>query len=171
MGEKLEVKRFVEPEQLRDDTTFTEAGLNEAMLEQASLVAYYGTLAGEAQYQLDRFKQLLDIKEAQLARDIRDEAEFEGKKLTEKQLEQKLTLNMDIIGHRKAVNESKQVYEVIRNALEALRQRKDMIIQIGVRHRTELETQGRITMGEDRQKQRDAEGKARVKDVTSGLSS
>jgi len=76
MTTKLKVKHFVTPEQVREDTTFTESGLNEAMLEQSSLMAYYGSLCGEAQYQVDKFKQLLDIAEAKLARDIRDEVGF-----------------------------------------------------------------------------------------------
>ena len=167
MTAKIEVKRFVTAEQLRDDTSFTEAGLNEAMLEQASMMSYYGSIAGEAQYQVDRFKQLLEIEEARLAKDIRDEADFENKKLTEKQLEQQLTLKPSIINARKAVNESKQVYETIRNMLEALKQRKDMIIQFGVRHRLELETQGRITMSEERRSAAEQGGKDRVADTLS----
>lgn len=159
----ITVERFVTSEQLREDVNFTEAEIDQAMLEQASLMAYYGDLESRAQYQVDRFKQLLEVREAQKAKQIRDEAAQEGRKITEKLLEQEVAMSPVVIKHRKALNEAKQVYEMMRIALDALRQKKDMVIQFGVRHRMEMEQQGRILgRGGD-------EGKRRVAEVTGSL--
>lgn len=165
MSEDIKVERFVSVEQIKEDVSFDVAHLDEAMLEQPALLAYYGVLASKAQYQVDRNKQLMEIREAQIAAKIREEAAESGQKLTEKALEQQLVVNSVVVKQRKALNESKEVYEAIRIAVEALKHKKDMIIQFGVRHRMELETQGRILSAKEREDASAAEGKSRVREV------
>jgi len=154
----MKIERFVDPKQVKEDVSFTEAMLNEAMLEQSALMSYYGELATKAQSQVDRAKMMTEITEAKVGRDARRAAADDGKKVTEKQLEQEVSLNTEVIKLRRAVIEARSIYEGLRATVEALKAKKDMIIQIGVRHRMELETQGRILV----RKEKEGEGKDRV---------
>lgn len=166
MSDEIKVNEFLTPEQIRDDNSFNESELNDAMIRQAALMAYYGQLVGEAQFQVDKFKMLLDIKEAQTAQRLRDELADEGKKVTEKMLEQAIMTSPTIIKHRIALNKAKRVYETMRGAMEGLRAKKDMLIQFGVRHRVELEQQTRIMKREGAEAEREAGIKAGKEAVT-----
>jgi hypothetical protein len=145
MTEEIDVKEFIGAGEIADDMRFVEAELNDAMMKQSSLMAYYGARLGEAQFQVDKFKMLLDIKEAQTAERLRDAMAEEGKKVTEKLLEQKVATSPTVIKYKIALNKSKRVYETIRGAMEGLRAKKDMLIQFGVRHRMEMEQQSRVS--------------------------
>ena len=58
-----ESMNFPTSEQVTEDISFTEATLDDSMVEQPSLVAHYGRLLAEAEYEVDLAKQQLEIAE------------------------------------------------------------------------------------------------------------
>lgn len=152
------VKTFVDPLQLKADVSFTEADLDSAMMSQAALFAHYATQAATAQHQVDSIKLLLEVKEASVAQAIRDEAAESGAKTTEKGIEQQITMNAAVIALRKALNNARSQADLAKMALEALRQKRDMLVQIGVARREEM-------LGELRIRGAEAAAEARVQAV------
>lgn len=142
-------KKFIDPDQLKQDVSFTESELDSAMMTQAALFAHYGVLNADALHQVDKFKLVIEVKEARVAQQIRDEAAEAGAKTTEKGIEQQLSLSPEIIELKKALNEAKTQSEIARTTLEALRQKRDMLIQIGVARRGEREGELRIRTVEE----------------------
>lgn len=155
------LETFVEPTQLQDDTSFTEATLDDNMILQSSLLAHYGQQSAKAQHQVDRMKHRLEITEAKSAKALRDEAAEEGKKITEKALEQELALTPAVVRAKRMLNEAKMIAETIKTAVEAIRHKRDMMIQIAAQRRSEFEYSGRITS-----KVEGAEEAARVNKAT-----
>lgn len=157
------VETFIDPADFAEDTRFSEATLSEELERQASLIAHYGVALGKAQHQSDRFKHRLEIKTAQVAKRMRDEANDEGRKITEKQIELDLSLSPTVIKARANYNEAKAVHETLKVALEALRHKRDAMIQAGVTRRLEVEMQTRISGRVDDAESRDRDAKDAIR--------
>lgn len=130
---------FPTAEQVTDDVNFTETELYDEMVRQPSLVAHYGRLVAEAQFNMDKSKQLLEITESRCAQEMRDEAADEGRKITESQINSNLPNDAKVMKKRMEYSRAKADHEALKVALEALRHKKDMMIQINVGQRTEME--------------------------------
>jgi hypothetical protein len=146
---KINVRRLIEPSELQRDVAFSTTNLDDAMMTQASMAVHYGQVAAAAQKQLDDLKLVLEITEAKVDRHIRDEVAAEAvddtgkKKLTETQIAKSISLHPQVIAVKKAINEAKQIESEAKTAVEAFRQRRDMLVQIGAGDR--LERQGELT--------------------------
>lgn len=121
------------------DVGFTEAELDDNMIQQPALVAHYGRLLGEAQFAMDNAKQVLEITESNTAHQMREDAAEEGRKITEALINSSLPTDGKVMKARRKYNRAKSDYEASKTTLEALRHKKDMMIQIAVSRRTELE--------------------------------
>lgn len=130
--------KFLDPMQLQEDLAFSEATLNEAMTAQAGFFAHYARIAAEAFHNVSQLKQLLKVTEAEVAKRVRSDAAVTGIKITEKSIEEEITLDPSVRKVRKALIDAEAVYELARNAPEAFKQRRDMLIQIGADRREEL---------------------------------
>jgi len=142
--------------EVAEDVGFTEADLDDNMIRQPSLVAHYGRLLSELQFATDTAKQILSITESKGAQQMRDEAADEGKKITEALINSSLPTLAAVMKAQKAYNRAKADFEAMKVALEALRHKKDMMIQIGVNRRSELENKIRGLASSDA-----VDGKAR----------
>ncbi|OAB55681.1 hypothetical protein AY600_02055 [Phormidium willei BDU 130791] len=164
---EYEVKKYVEAEKLQSDLAFSDTDLSGTMMTQASMYAHYASLSAKAQKQVDSLKLVLEARSAKLDQTIRDAAAENGEKITEKRIENEIAGNTTIIGLKKKLNEARAIADLAKNACEAFKQRRDMLVQIGVTMREEMK--GQLRVSEDITNNQDADVKARAKSVTEGL--
>jgi hypothetical protein len=148
------IEHYVTGEQLGEDLTINPANLSEAMVKQASLFAHYAVLASRAQRQLDHMKQRLEILQSKVDKEIRDEAADEGRKITEAGIGKEIARDSRVITATKQVNEARMIADLAKQSLEAFKQRRDMLVQIGLMQREEMK--GELTVGIKREKERAA---------------
>lgn len=142
----MTVEAFVDAEKLASDIRFSEVDLDNAMMEQASFYAYYAAQAAKAGLQVDNLKNRLEITEAIVAKKMRDDAAASGAKITEKQIESEVPLNKTVRDLKSAYNEAKAIHALAIQALEAFKQRRDMLIQMGVARREEIKGEARVAV-------------------------
>jgi len=147
------VLALLDIETLNKDTTIEEGKTDRAFHEQAATFAYYASIAFKAQRQAAAKKMVMKITEARLDHQLREAAiseaasdadGAEGKlkggkgKLTERQIEQAIARDSAYVAAQIAYNDAVAVANLCNNALEALQQRRDMLIQIGANVREEM---------------------------------
>jgi len=135
---KVDVKNFLDADQLRKDISYTLSDISGAQMTQASLFVHYGMIAAQAAKQVDDFKMLGEITEARIYRALRDKAVLNGEKLTEARLIADVSVNPSVITMRRALNEAKQIEANAKTASEGFRHRKDMLVQHGAKEREEM---------------------------------
>jgi len=133
------VKKFLDMTTLKADVAINEIDLDNDIAQQAALYAHYGVLMASAMAQMDNWKNRVEIVEAFTGRQSRQLFIEEGKKPTEKMVDQEVTLNAKVQATRNASIEAKEQYEGLKIARDAMAQRKDMLIQIAVTRRGERE--------------------------------
>lgn len=131
--------KFPSADEIAEDVGFDEAHLDDNMVQQPSLVAHYGRLLAESQYDMDTAKQKMEIAESKAAHALREEANDEGKKISEAQINSTLPTVPSVVKARMQYNRAKADHEGMKTTFEALRHKKDMMVQIGVNRRTEIE--------------------------------
>lgn len=147
MSETVElpkVDKLLDAEQLMADLSFKETELSEAMMEQATLFARYSTLAARAQRQADRFKMLLDVTIAKTAKRLRDRLAVSGEKVVESRIEKDLAMDLKVITMKERLAEAEMIATLTKQVLEAFKQRRDMLVQIGVWNREEMKGELRL---------------------------
>ena len=144
------VQNFLDPEQLKRDVSFSDHAITDAYMEQASLYVEYAQIAQKAELQSENFKHRLEIIEAQVDQEIRDDFAENCKKVTEAQVSKALTLDRRVIGIRKRYNEARSIAGLSKSALEAIKHKKDMLIQCGADLREEQKGQLRMRDTGDR---------------------
>lgn len=145
-----QVKTFISQTQLQSDLSFSHNSLDDAMMRQASLYAHYGTQSAKAQLQADRMKNQMELVEAQIDKELREEAAAEGKKITEAQIEKAIRLDSRYQRAVSRYNESKMVASMTKTTTEAFTQRRDMLVQIGKDLREERLGEVRVRASQDR---------------------
>lgn len=156
----IAVKRLIEPEQLRQDLRFSVADLTTAMMNQASLATHYGLLAAKATRQVNDLALALEVAEGKVYRKLRDEAAAGGAKPVVSDLTKAVALDPRIIALQKAINEAKQVEGQAKTAVEAFRQRRDMLVQAGLLSREEMKGEVSIARRQEVEATREVERKA-----------
>lgn len=158
--ERIEVKSFIDRDELKRDVGYSNADLSTAMAEQASLFVHYGALAAEASRQVDQFKTRLSIAESAIYRTIRDKMTADGDKFSEPMLAAKVAEHPKIRQIKIAINEAKQVEATCKIAVEGFRHRRDMLIQQGLLSREEMKGElsvvAKRVAGEQREVQKDS---------------
>lgn len=149
------VINYLDATKLKKALRFSPTDLDSAQMDQAALFADYGVLAAQASHQVDVVKLLLENSEAAVYKLLREAAAERGEKVTEAQLEKLVARHPRVISMKKALAEAKQVEAVGKVAIEAFKQKRDMLIQQGVVQREErkgeLYTLGR-SVAEDARK-------------------
>lgn len=138
------LKTFIDPDQLQGDLEISESNLSKAMIRQAPLFARYSALAAKAQFQADRADQQVDLVEAELDSDIRDDMNAKGVKITESMVKAAVIRHPK---YQKAVtryNEAKAIAEMVKTAADSFRHRRDMLIQMGADRREEMKGAVRV---------------------------
>lgn len=144
----FKVEQFVEADQFTVDTNLNDTDLNDAFLNQSGLMAYYGVLLSRASYQTAEFKQKRDITIAKVSSEYRDNPPSD-KKLTEKALDELVQQHPNVKAVVKAYNKAGEVEAVLKAGVEALRHRKDMIVQLGAASREEAKGAVRMKMSSE----------------------
>ena len=149
----VKVRNVIDDAKIKADASYTTANMTDAFQQQAGLYVEYATYAARASRQVDDLKLLLEVKESVAFRAIRDQAATKGAKITDKGAEYAVSTHPDVIAVKRALNEAKQIEAIAKGALEALKQKRDMLIQQGADGRQERKGELRMNGLED-QKER-----------------
>lgn len=158
----LTIDRFIDAEKLAEDMKLDETDLNDAFLTQAGLAAYYGVLHARASAQLANVKLIRDTTEAKVANELRDRANEAKEKLTEAAIERNLLLDPRVQAVGKAYALAIQIEGETRAAVDAMKQRRDMVVQLGAASREEAKGSVRMAIAGSGVSDRAAELKARL---------
>ena len=137
---------FITVDQLVDDTTLNEVDLNDAFLKQASLAAFYGVMASRASGQASNMKLTRDAVTAKVSKNYRDSAADAGAKLTENSLSEKVATDPRVIEVIKAYNRAVEIEGEVKAVVEAMKQRKDMVVQLGSSERDNAKGEVRMKL-------------------------
>lgn len=137
----------LDSKQLMQDVSINDTDLTDAMINHASLFAHYAVLNSQAQGRVDKLKLMLDLKTAKLDQSVREEMQASGVKITESAVDQNIRRNADYVRAVNALNEAKENATLTHSALDAFRQRRDMLVQLGVAAREEAKGQVRVAAG------------------------
>lgn len=146
---RAQLEFFVDVNQFNRDTKLTEATLDTAMMEQASLRAFYGSQAANAEAQHSRLKVRFDVLEAKLYDEHRKTLAAGGEKVTEKMVENAVKLDPRWSKAKNAVIEAETIASINKSLVISLADRRDMMIQLGADRREEYKGQLRITAAQD----------------------
>ena len=131
------VKTYINPVKFKEDIAINILDLDNAFVNQAALAAYYGIQCAKANEQVDNLKLVMDVREAQIGHEIRRALIDEGTKPTEALINAGVMVNKQYIKARRAHNEARTNLEMLKAAVEAFRQRRDMLSQLGNNERQE----------------------------------
>lgn len=138
------LQHYVDVDRFRDDTRVTEANLDQCMIEQSGLRAYYGATAARAEAQAARVKAKFEVVEATLYDHHRKELAKMGEKTTEKMVENAVKLDPRWIKAKNMVIEAETIATINKSLVESLKDRRDMIIQLGADRRDEYKGAARV---------------------------
>ena len=135
---------FIDVAQFRDETRVAEHNLDNAMMQQAGLRAYYSEQAARAEAQHSRLKARFKVLEAQLYDQHRKALIASGEKVTEKAVENAVLMDAKWIKNQNVVIEAETIASINRGLVDSLRDRKDMLVQLGADRREEGKGQLRV---------------------------
>lgn len=135
---------YVDVNQFNRDTKLTEATLDNAMMEQAGLRAYYGTQAAQAEAQHARLKVRFEVLEAKLYDEHRKALGAGGEKVTEKMVENAVKLDPRWAKAKNTLVEAETIASINKSLVISLADRRDMMIQLGADRREEFKGGVRI---------------------------
>lgn len=125
-------------EQMLQDISFKPENLDQAYTDQASLFAFYAEQSRQASKKADNFKLRVEVIESKLDKEIRNAAAAAGTKVTEKAIEQEIAGSEEYGNAVMAYNDAKATAQMLRDTLDAFKQRKDMLVQFGLSRRDEM---------------------------------
>lgn len=134
----------IDTNQLKRDVAINITDLTSAMMDQSGLFAHYAQLCADAQRQMDRAKIAVELTEARVHHELTREAHDAGTKTTEAALSKALMRNGKMVKVKMQYADAKMIHALAKEALEAFKQRRDMLIQIGVNAREEMKGELRI---------------------------
>lgn len=140
----LQLQHYIDMDQFKRDTSVSEARLDNCMMEQSGLRAHHGYMAANAEAQHSRLKLRFDVVEAALYDKHRKAILDSGEKATEKMVENAVRKDEAWVKAKNAVIEAELIVNVAKACVEALKDRRDMIIQLGADRREEGKGQARI---------------------------
>lgn len=138
------LQHYVDVDQFRADTRVTEATLDACMIEQNGLRSYYGAQAARAEAQHARLKVKFEVIEATLYDKHRKDLAASGEKVTEKMVENAVKMDPRWLKAKNLVIEAETIASINKSLVESLKDRRDMIIQLGADRRDEYKGQARI---------------------------
>lgn len=147
MIESLEQRLCVLPEEVRKDMQINELNLQDSIIKQPSLYAYYAHIYCEKMKVSSNAKVALLALEGQINEQYMAEAEA-GKKLTDKDKEKRLKNEPKWKMAKTLLDKAEAEEEYYRNLLEALRQKRDMLYQLALRQRDEIKSSFSISSPE-----------------------
>jgi hypothetical protein len=138
------LKHYIDVPQFRDDTKVTEASLDSCMIEQNGLRAYYGAQAAMAEAQAARMKARFEVIEASMYEDKRKEFAASGEKTTVQMVDSAVKVDPRWLKAKNTVIEAEAIAAINKSMVESLKDRRDMIIQLGADRRDEYKGAARV---------------------------
>lgn len=135
---------YVDVNAFNRETKLTEATLDNAMMEQAGLRAYYGSQAAQAEAQHARLKVRFEVLEAKLYDEHRKALAASGEKVTEKMVENAVKLDGRWLKAKNTVIEAETIASINKSLVGSLADRRDMMIQLGADRREEFKGATRV---------------------------
>lgn len=134
MIQDLEVEQF-----LRDCVNIEPLALNEEFIRLPADLAYWNERYAQAYKKFLASKLDVDKVRAQRQIHYREALPLEGKKVTESVVEAAVDIDEQVIRAREAHIEAEHEKTRLYGVLDAIRSKRDMIIQIGAQVRTEMQ--------------------------------
>lgn len=144
-----ELQIFTDPKDFVVTTSINDVDLDRCMIEQNALRATYGTRAARAAQQYGRLKLKFEILEATLYEEYRRLAAEAGEKVTEKALEGRVKTDKRWGKAKLLIIDAEALADIEKALVESLKDRKDMLVQLGADRRGELQGQVRTMMGQN----------------------
>ena len=138
------LKRFIDPDQMKIDVNINPTDLDSAMMEHASLFVHYATQTVNARRQYERIKNAVEILEATLDAEYRQQFADEGKKATEAMITNAIKADKRWSSAQAKEIEAQSIWKLCEVAESALIQRKDLILEVARDRRKEREGQLRV---------------------------
>jgi hypothetical protein len=138
------LKFHIDVAQFRAETDPKMTDLDNAMIQQSGLRAYYHTQAALSEAQEQRLKDRFKVKEAELYDKHRKALALTGEKVTEKMVENAVLLDPQWIRMKNMVTEAGTIANINRGLVDSLRDRASMLVQLGADRREEGKGQLRI---------------------------
>lgn len=126
-------------EQILADLAFVPENLDESMMNHAALIAYYAEESRLASKKKDNFKLKIETTKAQLDEEIRTSA---ASKLTESAIDAAIVRSPSYVNVVQSYNAAKATDQMLRDVLEAFKQRSMMLVQFGSNRRAEFNATG-----------------------------
>lgn len=120
------------------DKKIDESNLSGAMVENASLLGYYGYEKSLWGSYVDKLKMTLEAMSAQAELDVRDTSE----KMTESVVKAKLACDPQLKKIKMQIAIAREQETLYSNAVNTLAERGKMLISIGATARAEMESMG-----------------------------
>lgn len=158
----LTIDHLIDPVKLAEDVSLKETELNDAFLNQAGLAAYYGVLAARGAAQVITIKVIRDTTEAKVATEIRTLANEKGEKVTEGVIKERLDKDPRVIAVNNAYALAIRIEGETKAAVDAIRQRKDMVVQLGAAAREEAKGTLRMSASSEKVSDRAEELKRKL---------
>ena len=146
---KIELKYDVTEKEITLDTNISQTKIDECVCRQAGLRAYWGIRQANAEAQLAFIKRKFETIEAQLYAKYRKAQVEAGEKATEKSIENAVRQDNVWKAMKDVVIEANRIADLNRAAVNAINDRRDMLIQLGADRRDERKGTMRINGGED----------------------
>lgn len=127
----MEEKKLTLAEQIAKDISIRDSDLDGCMTEQASLYAYYSSLYAKASIDASRAKNRAEMEKARAYKRHRNKLIAKGIKFTESMLEAEILLDDAYQESLELANAYRYQEMIAKEALEAFKQRRDMLVQKG----------------------------------------
>lgn len=132
----------IDENKLREDLNYSQETLHEDMIKQASLFYYYGALLALASRNVESAKAQLELTEARVDHELREgsvgDATLSKIKITEAMALRAINRHNDVTAARQTLIDCKYMEGLLKVVVEAFRNRKDMLIQMGMLTREEM---------------------------------
>lgn len=142
---------FIDPKKFTEETAVNDANLDNCMMQQSSLRAFYGAQAAYAEQQYNRFKTRFDVLEARLYESHRKLLGESGEKVTEKAVENAVRQDPRWRAMKDDLHGAETIASVNRALVMSLVDRRDMLIQMGSDRRAEAQGQMRLSVAQEDQ--------------------
>lgn len=131
------LKYYIDVDQFQKDTRVSDIHLDQCMIEQNSLRAYYGTQSAYAEAQASRLKARFEVIEATLYDKHRKEFAAGGEKTTVQMVDSAVKMDPRWLSAKNTVIEAETLAAINKGLVESIKDRRDMIIQLGADRRDE----------------------------------
>lgn len=138
------LSHYIDMAAFKDEIRISSSNIDTAMMEQAGLSAYMASEAAQAEAQASRLKLRFEIVEAALYKKHRLALAAGTEKVTEKMIEMEVKLDPEYVAGKNRVIEGEMIAATRKGCNIAMRDRKDMLVQIGADRREEGKGQLRM---------------------------